>query len=136
MDIIKMLQDAHMAHISLCTIKDMLDDADWLGGCGKMPYISRGSAGGHADPTAKAAERLMDMRQKLETARDEALTAYNAAITALDEIPDVELRKLLYLRHLKNLKWHEIAVKFGAGYTSDKLKQRYSRYRRGLQNGV
>jgi hypothetical protein len=136
MDIITMLQDAYMAHINLCTIKDMLDDADWLGGGGKMPHISIGSAGGHADPTAKAAERLTNMRQKLETARDKALTTYNAAIFALNELPDVELRKLLYLRHLKNLKWHDIAIQFGAGYTSDKLKQKYSRYRRSLQNGA
>jgi DNA-directed RNA polymerase specialized sigma24 family protein len=78
----------------------------------------------------------MDMRQKLETAKNEAIATYNAAIAALNEITDAELRKILYLRHLRNLKWHEIAVKFGVGYTSDKLKQRYSRYRRGLQNGA
>jgi hypothetical protein len=78
----------------------------------------------------------MDMRQRLDAARDEALTTYNAAITALNKLPDAEMRKILYLRHLKNLKWHEIAVKFGAGYTSDKLKQPYSRYRRGLPSGA
>jgi DNA-directed RNA polymerase specialized sigma24 family protein len=134
MDIIKMLQDAYMAHINLRTIKDMLDDADWLGGGGKMPHISKGSAGGSADPTAKAAERLTSMRHNLEAAREEALKTYNAAIKALNELPDVELRKILYLRHLKNLKWHEIAIKFGAGYSSDKLKQRYSRYKRSLSS--
>ena len=125
-----------MAHINLRTIKDMLADADWLGGGSSVPQITKGSAGGRADPTAKAAQRLMDMRKKLEASRAEALTTYNAAITALRRIPDSDMQRILYLRHLKKLTWHEIAVKFGTGYTSDKLKQRYSRYCRGLQIGA
>jgi len=136
MDIIKMLQDAHLAQINLKSLDEMIADADWLGGGSSMPSISKGSAGSRTDPTAKAVERLMGMRQKLEKAREEAVTTYNAAITALNALPDVELRKILYLRHMKNLKWHDIAIKFGAGYTSDSLKKRYSRYRLSLPNGA
>ena len=72
MDVIKILQDAHMAHINLKALDEMVADADWLGGGSSMPYVSKNNTGKHADPTAKAAERLMHMRRNLEKARAEA----------------------------------------------------------------
>jgi hypothetical protein len=134
MDIIQMLQDAHMARINLKALNDMVEDANWLGGGSGMTYVSRSNTGKHADPTAKAAERLMAMRDNLENAKAQAIATYDTAIKALNGIPDSDMRRILYLRHIKNLKWHDIAVKFGAGYSSDKIKQRYSRYKRSLSS--
>ena len=132
MNIIQMLQNAHTASVTLQTTRDMLADAAWLGGGSGTPYVSRKSAGTYSDPTAKSVERLMHLRQKLESTQTNAISMYDAAIAELKRIPDGTIQKILYLRHYKNLKWHDITAIFGTGYTSDMLKQRYSRFCRKL----
>ena len=132
MDIITTLETAREALSKVSAINMMIADIDGLCGHG-IPYASSRKSGGHSDPTSQAFERLSKLREQLKTANEKAVTLYNIAMEELESLPDEDVRRILFLRHLKKLKWHEIAQQFGVGYSADMLKQKHSRFRRGLQ---
>jgi len=134
-NIITLLEDAGKAVSRVKAIEMMIADIDGLCGSG-IHYAFGKKTGRHSDPTYQAFQSLSERRENLVTAKEKAAVLLDTATIELKRIPDRQLQELLYLRHFKNYKWHEISEHFGAGYSADMLKQRHSRFRRGLQTGA
>lgn len=126
------MEKASSALSTIETIEMAIANVDGLCGQG-VSYVSGKKNGRHSDPTYQAFQSLYELRGQLNEKRGEALVACDSAAKELKAVPNKDMRKILYLRHLKHLKWHDIAEIFGAGYSADMIKQRYSRFRHGLQ---
>lgn len=113
-------------------LESMIANIDGLCGNGISTAGNRKN-GSHSDPTFQTALKLERLRKELLAESKIAARNFIAAEEELKTVDDLELRKILYYRHLMNLSWHEVAKELGSGNTSDMVKQKHSRFVRRLK---
>lgn len=92
------------------------------------PITRNGSSSGLSDPTARNAERLIEVEsyvkhkaQQLQTARDEAMKL-------IWEIPDSLTRMIVFYRCVSLFNWKRVAYEVGGNNTEESVRKVYKRF--------
>ena len=90
-----------------------------------LPHIVTGST---SDPTAKNAQRVIELENKIAKLKSELQTERNEAINFILNIPDSITRMIVYYRCVKLIGWRRIAFEIGGNNTENSVRMIYKRF--------
>lgn len=90
-----------------------------------LPHIGTGST---SDPTAKNAQRVIELENKIAKLKSELQTERNEAINFILNIPDSITRMIVYYRCVKLIGWRRIAFEIGGNNTENSVRMIYKRF--------
>lgn len=84
-------------------------------------------SGKRRDKVADYAVEIVDMKMKIAENLKKCFMQRNKILEYIQEIPESEIRQILYLRYMKGMSWQNIA--FTVGYQDESVpRKRHDRY--------
>ena len=98
-------------------------------------YDGMPKASGISDKVGKAATAIVAYTEMLEHAVQEKIEQTIKINAYILEIPDAQLRHIMFLRFVNGLSWVNIAMRIGGGNTGDAVRKRCNRYIKNRSKG-
>ncbi len=92
------------------------------------PQPRIGSASGVSDPTARNAERVMDIEDKIRKLSEKLQTERDEAVQFILTIPNSITRMIVYYRCVSLMNWRRVAYEIGGNNTADSVRMIYNRF--------
>lgn len=95
-----------------------------------MPKIGSGS--NRSDPTARIAERRIEVENYVKFKTEQLQAARDEAVEFIWSIPDSLTRMIVFYRCVSLMSWRRVAYEVGGNNSEETVRQAYSRFMKKL----
>lgn len=92
------------------------------------PKPKAGSGSGISDPTARIAERRVEVESYIKFKAEQLQAARDEAVKFIWEIPDSLTRMIVFYRCVSLMSWRRVAYEVGGGNTENGVRMAYKRF--------
>lgn len=96
------------------------------------PTPRTGSDNNISDPTARIAERRIEIESYVKFKAEQLQAARDEAMRLIWEIPDSLTRMIVFYRCVSLMNWRRVAYEVGGGNSEESVRQVYSRFMKKL----
>lgn len=96
------------------------------------PIPRNGSGSGISDPTARNAERIIEVESYIKYKAQQLQDARDEAMRLIWEIPDSLTRMIVFYRCVSLMSWRRVAYEVGGGNTENGVRMIYNRFMANL----
>lgn len=96
------------------------------------PTPRTGTGSGMSDPTARFAERRIEIESYIKFKAEQLQAARDEAVKFIWEIPDSLTRMIVFYRCVSLMSWRRVAYEVGGGNSEESVRQVYSRFMKKL----
>lgn len=92
------------------------------------PLPRNGSGGSISNPTAKKAERVISLEDKIRELKERLQTERDEAVQFIITIPNSITRMVVYYRCVSLMNWRRVAYEVGGNNSADGVRMIYNRF--------
>lgn len=83
---------------------------------------------GISDPTCSMATEMHELELIIQGKLAEVQRQRKRIMQFINDVPNSEVRQVLYYKHVSNMNWYRVAAEMGEGYSADAVKKCYYRF--------